>query len=348
MKVIALIFSLSIILLSYSCKDSIPSDSNSDNHPHPPAQIADNIPYDKLGDVGKIAFLRIGPHEDNYTAICIIDLAQKKNWTIDGANVAPQTPSISPDGQKLVYRGVAFPGSLFNWSIMTSLIDGTNSQGMINNGKEVLLPCWYFNSNEIIYIQIDGPEISIKSALLSDINNSKTLCNYNNALGYLGIPISTFQSIYGKPVLFEIGNSVYQISNFKRPELLFTIPTDENWNSIYTPRYSPDLKEIALIQEKRVLIENIYYASGGRLILYNIDTKEFKIIYEWDAQNSSSYCCGNELSLCWSPDGNKIAFCKTLGCLNSSIFIINKDGTDLTQVTNELNVNDSSISWSLE
>ncbi len=344
MKVIAFIFSLSIMILAYSCKDSIPSDSNSDNHPHPPVQITDNIPYDKLGNVGKIAFLRIGPHENNYTAICIIDLAQKKNWTIDGAYIAPQTPSISPDGQKLVYRGVAFPGSLFDWSIMTSLIDGTNSQGMPNNGKSVSLPCWYLNSNEIIYIQIEGPEISIKSVSLSDINNSYTLC----VLGYLGIPISTFQSIYGKPILFEIGNSVYQISNFKRPELLFTIPTDENWNRIYTPRYSPDLKEIAIIQEKRVQIENIYYASGGRLILYNIDTKEIKSIYEWDAQNCTSYCCGNELSLCWSPDGNKIAFCKTLGGTNSSVFIINKDETDLTQVSNEINIYDSSISWSLE
>ena len=128
------------------CKDgSNPADSSNDG-PHPPAQISDNIPYDKLGNVGRIAFSRIGPTGNNYSSICVLDLVNKKNWTVDGAYVAPQAPCISPDGTKLTYRGIAKG----NWTIIASNVDGSDFHSL-QDGSNKSFPCWGGSSDEIIF-----------------------------------------------------------------------------------------------------------------------------------------------------------------------------------------------------
>ena len=61
--------------------------------------------------------------------------------------------------------------------------------------------------------------------------------------------------------------------------------------------------------------------------------------------SASMYAEDNNISLCWSPDGSKIAFNKPEYDLCSHIYVINADGTNLVQVTSAAGVTDISVSW---
>ncbi len=53
-----------------------------------------------------------------------------------------------------------------------------------------------------------------------------------------------------------------------------------------------------------------------------------------------------EQSLCWSPDGTKIAFTRLEGYYVSHICLVNIDTGEITQVTFEEDARDCFISWS--
>ena len=85
---------------------------------------------------------------------------------------------------------------------------------------------------------------------------------------------------------------------------------------------------------------------GGIIQVYNFTSGEVNIIYEWSCDKHINWAGGNELSVCWSPDGTKLLFNKTGNGLESHIYIINNNGGELKQITNEPGVCDRSVSWS--
>ena len=93
-------------------------------------------------------------------------------------------------------------------------------------------------------------------------------------------------------------------------------------------------------------VNNYIYGAGGRIRISDVANQSMRTIYDWDATKVMSYAGNNDLSVCWSPDGQKLDFIKTLGDLSASVFVINVDGTGLTQVTTDQTVNDSDVSWS--
>jgi hypothetical protein len=50
--------------------------------------------------------------------------------------------------------------------------------------------------------------------------------------------------------------------------------------------------------------------------------------------------------LCWSPDGTKILFAIPDGEKTCHLYVVNLDGSGYSQVTNQINVFDSNVSWS--
>ena len=319
----------------FSCKEgSNPADSSNDNHQHPPAQISDDIPYDKLGNVGRIAFSRTGPKGNNYSSICILDLVNKKNWTADGAYVAPQAPCISPDGTKLTYRGV----TKGNWTIIASNVDGSDFHSF-QDGSNTSYPSWGGSSDEIIFYKFLFGGNSMYQSANYNLNSAALVCNLSglNGITSSGSTLSYF--------IFPQGKSIYKVM-YPTYHFILSIPLETTWGIVCTPRYSPDSKFIAFAQMKTMNVNNYIYGAGGRIIISDVANQSMSTIYDWDATKVMSYAGNNDLSVCWSPDGQKLDFIKTLGDLSASVFVINVDGTGLTQVTTDQTVNDSDVSWS--
>jgi len=65
-----------------------------------------------------------------------------------------------------------------------------------------------------------------------------------------------------------------------------------------------------------------------------------------EARGKSGWGGEHKITLCWSPDGSKIAFTKPDGDLIAHIYMINSDGTGFTQVTSAEGVGDINLSWS--
>jgi Tol biopolymer transport system component len=139
--------------------------------------------------------------------------------------------------------------------------------------------------------------------------------------------------------------------------------TNQYWNAY--PAWSPDGKRIAYIsmrEEKMWLyVMNADGSNVRRLIdtpisarrpAWSPDGKRIAFtsgstIYEIDADggNLATLIDNAADGPTWSPDGSKIAFASNLGGGRPEIYVVNKDGTDLTRLTDN-SANDYSPSWS--
>jgi Tol biopolymer transport system component len=82
-----------------------------------------------------------------------------------------------------------------------------------------------------------------------------------------------------------------------------------------------------------------YTTAGSHIVTMNSDGSNRKLL---------PVLAGDDV--CWSPDGNKIAFSfmpsAELYDRSSYIFIVDSDGTDLMQLTNQLGTKDNAPTWS--
>ena len=115
-----------------------------------------------------------------------------------------------------------------------------------------------------------------------------------------------------------------------------------------SPVFSPDGQKIAYIESVLEIPSNNFYdsnVSSMKILISDIKNKTTVSILEQDITSGgiwTMHCA----SLCWSPDGTKLLFCKPEGDNISHIYLINVDGSGLTTVTSADSVSDINISWS--
>ncbi len=112
------------------------------------------------------------------------------------------------------------------------------------------------------------------------------------------------------------------------------------------PLWSPDGQTIAYLLNFMDSNDiNLY--TFLELFVMNADGSNPRSLAKFETNATGLWSGQNDISLCWSPDGSKIAFNKKEeGNLISHIYIINPDGSGLTQVTFAEGVTDRSVSWS--
>jgi Tol biopolymer transport system component len=336
LKVLLLAMTLSTAI-NFSCREEPIED------PIVPALPAfdDPVPYSLLGQ-GKLVFKRNGPPENAYSGIYVIDADQQRLWNIDCGFA--RGPSVSPDGELIAYTKWGTDQTAWDLYIMN--IDGTgqqditgltgneNTPGWTFDGTRILysLDCFYSNTNNIeaLYSQSPVPNPSDRLQILD--YNAIDPPNFLMGEGLVS------SSSSGKLLVLQSGLRTFDADGSNMDLIL---PYDANSDhEIRSPAWSPDESKIAFLSFKR--------NSDIAVVLLNPDGTDPDTLISLPASGTNDWLAEhNQISLCWSPDGAKIAFTLPDGeYVGSHIYIIGKDRTGLTQITFEGGVTDFSLSWS--
>ena len=290
----------------------------------------DPIPFDEIGQ-GIVSFERIST-DGSSGGVCIINALSRTTKVFSGIY---NGPSISPDGSKIAFSNNSITNTFYDVYMMN--IDGSNLINMSNMNGLDNYPSWAPDSKNILFINTAGPNY-LYSVNIDNIQNKNIL--YQSSNSGPTTPASVYNS---KNIVFSDGNDVKLFDSETR---IITTACTPQIGGTYTPCWSPNGMNIAFVVGKIDCVGNECFAVGGIILIYDIQMNEIKTIYEWSCNKHIDYSGSNQLSVCWSPDGNKLLFNKSAEELESHIYLINIDGSGLKQITSEPGVCDRSVSWS--
>ena len=311
--------------------------------------LTGDIPFEALGS-GRILFQRVDP--SNNTGIYLMDADRKSTYGFK-LNTFLLSPFISPDGSKIVCSLRTTSNQNFIWGIYCMNIDGTNCFPVTESGGG-FCPTWSPDGLKILYSVngSDGPLYMLSATEYSNDKQEVTKFNYGDDPDWFIIPIGGFSmSPDGQLVCASRGGSktvgILKIEPYiGKTGVSVIIPyasTEEPIASVF----SQDGTKIALAILERnslgynqaILIKSMDPDGTNIITLARTEISDEAIIY-------SLYPYMSRVSLCWSPDGQKILF--SVPAANDGryhLMVVNADGSGLTQVTDEINTDDYYVSW---
>lgn len=320
-------------------------------HPAEPPEnvfppLTDTIPYEKLGQ-GKLVFERLGPQENNYSGVYVIDLNNRSSWGI-GSGVF-DAAAVSPNGQKIAFTRLAsYPAdTLFDVHIMD--INGLNIQNISFIQGQDGSPSWMPDSRQVLF-WVGNPEPSLYRQSPVPNPADRTLIR---AFVYEGTRVWTLEG----PVSVSQDSKLAFTAHFSlSPSGIYTMDLDGSnlrriasvdidGASLLSPAWSPDGQKIAYLKYLR---DSAKEFASLEVVVINANGSNPQQLAKFETAKVTGFYAGqNDISLCWCPDGSKIAFNKKEeGNLISHIYVINSDGSGLAQVTFAEGVTDRSLSWS--
>jgi Tol biopolymer transport system component len=337
------------IFLAIAANFACQKDTDEPPDPTPPTPfppLTDAIPYEKLGQ-GKLVFERIGPSENNYQGVYVIDINSQSSWGI-GSDVF-DTPAVSPNGQKIAFTRLGgLPEPLYDVYIMD--IDGSNIQDVSGVDGQDRSPSWVPDSSQILFwVYETEPPLYRQSPVQNPIDRTliKTFSIEGSSGWELEGPFSVSRNL----------KLTFAAYFYPSPQGIYTMDMDgSNLKKIASQDYSSEAKPLspAWSPDGQKIAYLLYFDDFNNsfasleIVVMNPDGSNPQSLAKLETKNVTGvWGGGNDISLCWSPDGSKIAFNKKEeGNLVSHIYVINPDGTGLTQVTFAEGVTDRSLSWS--
>ena len=348
------LFACLVFLLSIgnSACDSVSGDDSLSN--------LEAVPYAALGQ-GKVVFERIDSNER--ASIYVID-ADNGNTTGFSFSRSDASPLASPDGQTIAYRHT-FPRAQ-NENTRTALyltdIDGRNTR----QAPEEWMVGDHFNWTpdgsgivSLVYTgDVEGPGESIRAIAVQPIAGVRTPAELIVDLPSLSRYLCSFNldpwsiSPTGEVLLTTWRCNVNQL-DIRPPSGLYLAESnpdtlkivvemsDEIQRTIHSPTWAPNGRRIAYIE--------YWYSGTGTdwkmaVRLIDSDGQNLETIVEATSSNPN-VCCWNDHAITWSPDGSRLAFNNYDELFSSHIYVVDKDGSNLTKITSKAGVTDRSISW---
>jgi Tol biopolymer transport system component len=318
-------------LVNMGCNKENPVESSSPTSSFPP--LTDPIPFDKLGQ-GKLVFERLGP----YGGVYVVDIDHRRSWGLGGVGGGP---AASPDGERIAYTALTpYPSETY-YDVYIMNIDGTNRQRVSDFIGQEHSPSWTSDGKQILYQAWTFSPANGVSGLYrqSPVPNPVDRVPVYETQPYNVIgPVSA--SPDGKLAFSSAGIWTMSIdgSNLR----LVSSPSGRA-DYLYSPAWSPDGQRIAFMS---MLRDSSYKILSIAIVVIAADGGNAGTLVTLPASGLTEYSGDNSYSLCWSPDGSKIAFTRPDGPdVGSHIYLINKDGTGLTQITTAEGVTDRSLSW---
>lgn len=342
------------LIVTMVCLFSIHSDCDPEPEPDPDdgsdeinleylRPIADAVPYELLGG-GKIVFERCAMVNGD---LYVIDLDTRTSW---GFRETIAAPAVSPDGGKIAFTWCSQYESenCTDWDVIVMDIDGTDCRHVSRQEGADCCPSWTSDSQQVFFHQSPLPCSYIYRQ--SPVENPT-----DRVLIYTGCistepqqsmaPIGPVSASSQNELVFSTGDRIFKMnmdgSNLEL--LLGPVEQEVGRYGYHSPIWSPDGQKIAWIKtlltdESQIVKYRIMIMEGNGD--YPTPIKEL-FVYPIDL----SITC-NDISICWSPDGSKLLFNRPYGNHCACLYVINIDGTGLTQVTTFDRGYDRSVSWS--
>lgn len=291
-------------------------------------ELTDAIPYDKLGS-GTIVFERIGYE---YSGCYVIDVDQRKTWGFDFSLSLSQGYCISPDGSKIAFT--LYYGQESYYDVYLVNIDGTNLVKLDALSGMDLFPSWSPDGSKIFFREASVPDKLYSKSPIPHARDLRMIKEFN-------------QDPSGAVSVSSTGKIAYVVTNMG----LYTMDMDgKNLNRIVqppqnrnfeSPVFSPDGQKITYLSapNNSTQIEILQVnTEGGPPVLLTTLTANGQNNYVDTGKFNSVYLTG-------SPDGSKFLVNIPEGYNVSHLYLLNSDGSNLTQVTFTKGVTDRCVSW---
>jgi Tol biopolymer transport system component len=314
--------------------------------------LTDNIPFQELGS-GKILFERSYGRGESVFYIIDID----KRITSGFKMKSPVTqPMISPAGTKIACSLLNSADVNSAWNIYIMNIDGSGCFAANKSDRVANYPTWNGDGSKIIYytsgpdgrlymqspvenssdrVELikfqyeDDPEWGINpsggfsispAGKLVSVSSSENLDGLIGIEPYIGkagvrLLISRLTDLYIQTMNCRVESAVFSHDGLKIAFLtIYTNPQETGWINLGINTVDPDGTNLIQLS-----------GMGG---------------YQ------PPFSLRKYVSMCWSPDGKKILFTIPDGEKTCHLYVVNVDGSGFLQVTNEIDVFDSEVSWS--
>jgi Tol biopolymer transport system component len=316
---------LILFCLTVSCK----KDSGNESLP-------ETFNYEKL--TGKMAFSR------SSGKIVILNGTTKTDTAIYTKNNDPiwddGSVAFSPDGKKIAYSALTNEG----YQIHTISVNGTGaiklSLSLSGYEEHYIGPVWNSTGDKIYYVANsllqNGPVFRITT-------DGKTIDQITEFNVFKRISVSQDNSfiVYASSRVSpgaQQGICTFDIQYHGIQQLKMY---DNNFTA-YSPALSPDQKKIAYV------LRHCYDEEGTAPFFFRIITMDIDGSNEFQVIELLVMRYVADTFVTWSPDGTKLAYnygAELGGKPGAQIYIINADGTGLSQVTDNTTDYDGCPSW---
>lgn len=233
--------------------------------------------------------------------------------------------TISADANKIAYSGYTGHNTNLGYQLFISNIDGTIHHMITfeKNDDNRIWPAWHPNSESLFYVLGNFHGGYIYQSKLDGSENIQ-ISDFK-VFGSISISKDGTKLLFAKGISFN-GEGIF-IFNLVDESLKQIIP----YNSAlipYNPEFSPDESKIAYVVREGPPNE---VPSFFRIMTINVDGTKDTVVIDLPSEEHIT-----DPTVTWSPDGSKLAFDYGSGInneLKSHIYIVNIDGSDMTQIT---------------